>query len=176
MTETLQLHTSALSRRSFLVTTGGASIAVAFGGLPDDAFGATVAPAAKGNYKPNAWVTIAADGTVSMIWPASEMGQGVMPSMPVLVAEDMDADWRKVRIVQAPADAKNYGNPGFGGAQVTGGSRTTPGYYQMLRLVGAQTRKIILASPAGGLNLPVGEVAAAPHKHRPNRPPRTPRH
>ncbi|HEX9462384.1 MAG TPA: molybdopterin cofactor-binding domain-containing protein [Alphaproteobacteria bacterium] len=164
MTETLQLHTSALSRRSFLVTTGGASIAVAFGGLPDDAFGATVAPAAKGNYKPNAWVTIAADGTVSIISPASEMGQGVMTSMPVLVAEDMDADWRKVRIVQAPADAKNYGNPGFGGAQVTGGSRTTPGYYQMLRLVGAQTRKIILASAAGMLNVPVSELTTEPNK------------
>ena len=164
MTETLQVQTSALSRRSFLVTVGGASIAVAFGSLPEDAFGAAAANAAKGNYKPNAWVTIATDGTVSIISPASEMGQGVMTSMPVLIAEDMDADWNKVRIVQAPADAKNYGNPGFGGAQLTGGSRTTPGYYEKLRLVGAQTRKIILASAAGVMNVPASELTTEPSK------------
>jgi isoquinoline 1-oxidoreductase beta subunit len=164
MTETLQLHTSALSRRSFLVSVGGTGIAVAFGGLPHDAFGAAVAPAAEGNYRPNAWVTIAADGTVTIISPASEMGQGVMTSMPMLIAEDMDADWRKVRIVQAPADAKNYGNPGFNGVQLTGGSRTTPGYYERLRLVGAQARKIILASAADMLNVPASELTTEPNK------------
>ena len=76
----------------------------------------------------------------------------------------MDADWRKVRIVQAPSDAKNYGNPGFGGVQLTGGSRTTPGYYDMLRLVGAQTRKVILASAAGMLNVPVSELTTEPNR------------
>jgi isoquinoline 1-oxidoreductase beta subunit len=164
MTETLQLRTSALSRRSFLVAVGGTVIAVAFGSLPDAALGAVVAPSATSNYRPNAWVTIAADGTVTIISPASEMGQGVMTSMPVLIAEDMDADWQKVRIVQAPADAKSYGNPGFGGAQLTGGSRATPGYYEKLRLVGAQTRKIILASAAGMLNVPATELTTEPSK------------
>ncbi len=164
MTETLEFQTRALSRRSFLITTGGASVVVAFGGLPEDAFGATVAAAAKGGYKPNAWVTIAADGTVSIISPASEMGQGVMTSMPLLIAEDMDADWKKVRIIQAPADAKNYGNPKFGGAQLTGGSRTTPGYYELLRTVGAQTRKVLLASAAGMMNVPVDELTTEPNK------------
>src|SRR5258708_12350140 len=125
MTETLQLPPVAFSRRSFLVTTGGASIAVAFGGLPDDAFGATVAPAAKGNYKPNAWVTIAADGTVSIISPASEMGQGVMTSMPVLVAEDMDADWRKVRLAQPPPAPQNYFTPPSPRTQLPRASRPT---------------------------------------------------
>jgi len=161
---TLDIQTQALSRRSFLITTGGASFAIAFGSLPEDAFAAVISPAAKGGYKPNAWVTIADDGTVSIISPASEMGQGVMTSMPLLIAEDMDADWNKVRIVQAPADAKNYGNPGFGGAQLTGGSRTTPGYYKLLRTVGAQTRKVLLASAAATMNVPVDELTTEPNK------------
>lgn len=164
MTETLQLHTSALSRRSFLITVGSAGIAVAFGGLTDSALGATMAPTAEGDFQPNAWVNIAADDTVSIISPASEMGQGIMTTLPLLIAEDMDADWDKVRIVQAPSDAKKYGNPGFYGVQLTGGSESTRGYYELLRLVGAQTRKIILASAAGMLKVPVRELATEPNK------------
>jgi isoquinoline 1-oxidoreductase subunit beta len=164
MRNTLILHTGALSRRSFLVTVGGTGVGVAFGTLPDDAFSADALPAADGGYRPNSWVLVSADDTVSIISPASEMGQGVMTSLPLLVAEDMDADWNKVRIVQAPADAKNYGNPGFGGAMLTGGSRATPGYYEKLRLVGAQTRKIILATAASVLNVPVDELSTEPNK------------
>ena len=158
-----RIQVSPLTRRSFLVSVGGVSVAVAFGSRPGEAFGAAVAPAMDKGLAPNAWVTISADGTVSIISPASEMGQGVMTSMPLLIAEDMDADWSKVRIVQAPADAKNYGNPGFGGAQLTGGSRTTPGYYEKLRLVGAQTRKVILASAADMMKVPVDELTTEPN-------------
>ncbi len=158
MTQTPQLHATALSRRSFLVTVGGTSIAVAFGSFPTDVF------AAEADYRPNAWVSIGNDGMVTLLSPASEMGQGVMTSMPLLIAEDMDADWSKVRVVQSSADAKTFGNPGFGGAMLTGGSRTTPGYYEKLRLVGAQTRLILVASAAGILNVPVSELTTEPHK------------
>jgi isoquinoline 1-oxidoreductase beta subunit len=158
----ISVSTSALTRRSFLVSAGGLSVAVAFGGLAADGFGAVMAPASDGTYKPNVWVSIADDGTISIISPASEMGQGVMTSMPLLIAEDMDADWTKVRIIQAPVN-KDYGNPKFGFAQLTGGSRTTPGYYQELRLVGAQTRKVILASAADLLKVPVGELMTEPN-------------
>jgi isoquinoline 1-oxidoreductase beta subunit len=158
-----QIQARPLTRRSFLVSAGGIGVAVAFGAFPDEVFGAAIAPEMDKGMTPNAWVTIGADGTVSIISPASEMGQGVMTSMPLLIAEDMDADWSKVRIVQAPADAKNFGNPGFGGAQLTGGSRTTPGYYEKLRLVGAQTRKVILASAADVMKVPVGELTTEPN-------------
>src|SRR5687767_2096651 len=133
----LQIRADALSRRSFLVTVGGVGIAVTFGGLSQEAWGAA---SAAGDYRPNAWVTIAGDGTVTIMSPASEMGQGIMTTLPLLIAEDMDADWDRVRIVQAPSDAETYGNPGFYGIQLTGGSESTRGYYEMLRLVGAQTR------------------------------------
>lgn len=163
MTEDMQIQSQALSRRSFLVTVGATSFAVGFGSLSDAAFAATGGAAAKG-YQPNAFVTIATDGTVTIVAPAVEMGQGVKTSMPLLIAEDMDADWKKVRIVQAPADAKNYGNPNFGGLQLTGGSQTTPGFYEKLRLVGAQTRKVILANAATTLNVPVDELSTEPNQ------------
>ncbi|KXF75723.1 carbon monoxide dehydrogenase [Paramesorhizobium deserti] len=162
MTKTAKLHSRTISRRSFLITAGGFGVVVAFGGLPGNALGATVAPAAEGNYHPNAWVSIAADGIVSIMSPASEMGQGIMTTLPLLIAEEMDADWDKVRIVQAPSDADTYGNPGFYGVQLTGGSESTRGYYDLLRLIGAQTRKIIQASAAGMLNVSASELTTEP--------------
>lgn len=162
MTDQLHVQTRSLSRRSFLITVGGTGVAVAFSGLAKDASAAVPTLVAEGTYRPNVWVTIAADGIVTIVCPASEMGQGVMSTLPLLIAEDMDADWEKVRVIQAPADAKNYGNPGFYGIQITGGSETTRGYYTKLRLVGAQTRKILLASAAGILKVPVGELVTEP--------------
>ncbi len=162
MTVSFKPRATALSRRSFLVSLGGAGVAVAFGGVPSPAQASAVAGATSGDFAPNAWVTIAADGMVSIISPASEMGQGVMTSLPLLIAEDMDADWEKVRVVQAPSDAEKYGNPGFYGIQLTGGSETMRGYYQLLRLVGAQTRKVLLAAAAERLNVPLAELGTEP--------------
>ncbi|MGO6998618.1 molybdopterin cofactor-binding domain-containing protein [Rhizobium leguminosarum] len=164
MTKTSLPRAVALSRRSFLVTVGGTAVTVAFASLSSVALEAATAQAATGDFTPNVWVTIASDGIVSIISPASEMGQGVMTSVPLLIAEDMDADWDMVRIVQAPADAEKYGNPNFRGAQLTAGSDTTRGYYLPLRLVGAQTRKILLAIAADRLNLPVGELTTEPSR------------
>jgi isoquinoline 1-oxidoreductase subunit beta len=164
MSNKLAVSTSVLSRRSFMVTVGSTGLGIAFGSLPAGAFGADPVLAGSGGYQPNAWVVLAADDTVTIVSAASEMGQGVMTSLPLLIAEEMDADWSKVRIVQAPADAKNYGNPGFGGAMLTGGSRSTPGYYDKLRLVGAQTRQVVLATAAGMLNVPIAELSTAPNQ------------
>lgn len=144
-------------RRRFMVTAGGFGIAVAFG-APD-----ALAQAARPSpLKPNAWVMIEASGLVTIVSPAAEMGQGVMTALPALIAEDMDADWRMVRVVQAPADARSYGNPLFGGAQVTGGSRTTQGYYLPLRIVGAQTRAILIAAAAEPWTVPAAELSTEP--------------
>ncbi len=164
MIPTQRSQSRALSRRSFLVTTGGLGIAVALGGLPDLAYGATPAAAAAGDFRPNAWITIATDGTVSIIAPSVEMGQGIMTTLPLLVAEELDADWNRVRVVQAPSDAENYGNPGFYGIQLTGGSESTRGYNALLRLTGAQTRLILMAAAAGLLNVPTVELTTEPHK------------
>ena len=147
-----------LSRRSFMVTAGGFSAAVAFG----DSKAFAQAMKAGAPFKPNAWVTIGKDNVITIVSPAAEMGQGVMTAMPALVANDMDADWAKVKVVQAPADAKSYGNRLFGGAMVTGGSRTTQGYYQPLRIVGAQTRAILIAAAAEQWKVPAAELTTEP--------------
>lgn len=162
MPKAVKLHSRTISRRSFLITVGGFSVAVAFAGPTKNAFSATPAPAVEGNYRPNTWVTIASDGTVTILSPASEMGQGIMTTLPLLIAEEMDADWDDVRIVQAPSDAETYGNPGFYGIQLTGGSESTRGYYETLRLVGAQTRMVLLTSAAAMLRVPVQELATEP--------------
>jgi isoquinoline 1-oxidoreductase beta subunit len=146
-----------LSRRAFLATTGGVSVAVAFGGLSGTALAQGAAM-----LKPNAWVTIAANGTITIMAPAAEMGQGVMTALPAVLADELDADWKMVKVQQAPADAKSFGNPGFGGLQATGGSRTTQHYFQPLRMAGAQARQVLLAAAAEQWKVPVGELSTEP--------------
>ena len=162
MKNELNVHTRSISRRSFLITAGTVGIAVSYGNLPSQAFAATIATETAGNYNPNAWVTINHDGTVTIISPASEMGQGVMTTLPLLIADEMDAEWSKVKVVQSPSDAEKYGNPGFYGIQLTGGSETVRGYYEPLRLVGGQTRMILLHSAAEILDKPVTELTTEP--------------
>ena len=59
------------------------------------------------------WVSIAPDGTITIMSAATEMGQGSMTSLPLILAEELDADWAKVKIVTAPTIEAIYGNPGF---------------------------------------------------------------
>src|ERR1035437_8646968 len=96
-----KIQTHALSRRSFLVVSGDVGVAVTFGSF-DDVQSADAA----GPFQPNAWVTIDSDGAVTIMSPASEMGQGAMTALPAMVAGDLDADWNKVRVVQSPDDVK----------------------------------------------------------------------
>lgn len=148
------VETRALSRRSFLVSSGGVGVAVAFGALPDLASAAT----GNGTFGATAWVGIGTDGTVTIMAPASEMGQGVMTVLPLMIAEELDVDWRKVRTVQSPSLDKIYGNPAWGGKLITYGSSTVFGYWDKLRLAGAQARKVLLVSAASSWKVPVEEL------------------
>lgn len=154
------LSLARLSRRGFLLSCGGMAVAVAFGGLA----GAREAWAQAATYPPNAWVRVGADGLVTIYSPASEMGQGVMTAMPLLLAEEMDLDWARVRVEQAPADPAVFGNPLFGGNLTTGGSRTTQGYYDVIRLAGLQARYALMAAAARIWGVHVLEVSTAPHR------------
>ncbi len=149
------VETRTLSRRSFLVSSGGVGIAVAFGALPDMASAA----AEDGTFNATAWVAVGIDGTVTIMAPASEMGQGVMTVLPLIVAEELDVDWHKVRTVQSPSNAAVYGNPAWGGKLITYGSSTVFGYWDKLRLAGAQARKVLLVSAAASWNVPVAELS-----------------
>src|SRR5256886_1597836 len=91
------------------------------------------------------------------------MGQGVMTAMPLLIAEEMDLDWGRVRVEQAPYNPKLFGNPLFGGNMLAGASRTTRGYYEVMRLAGMQARQIMIQSPALKWDVPAGELGTEPN-------------
>jgi isoquinoline 1-oxidoreductase subunit beta len=148
-------NTLALSRRSFLVSSGAFSVAVAFGSGLDAATAA--AP-----FDPNAWVTISEDNIVTIVAPMVEMGQGVRTSLPLILAEDLDADWSRVRISETPDNDKVYGNPIFNNQLTTVGSFSVTGYYEKLRLAGAQARKILIANAAAAWNMPADELTTEP--------------
>ncbi len=151
-------HGVELTRRRFLGTTG-LTFGLAFSGSAVTLFDA-LAEAAR--FQPNAWIRIGADDIVTLIAPAAEMGQGAFTSLPMLIAEELDADWGKVRVEQAPAE-KQYGNPLFGGIMATGGSRSARGYFTPLRLVGAQSRRVLLMNAAEHWGVPVGELSTKPN-------------
>ena len=95
-----------ISRRRFLAGAGGLTFCVAIGSDGIRLVSEAQASAAR---TINAWVRIAPDGVVTILSAGAEMGQGSMTSLPLIVAEEMDADWSKVAIEWAPADAGVYG-------------------------------------------------------------------
>ena len=108
------------------------------------------------------WVTIASNGMISIMSPAAEMGQGSKTSLPRILAEELDADWKDVRIVPAPPSDAIYGNPGFLGMMYTAGSTAVFGYFAQLRLFGAQVRRVLLDNAAQKWNVPVDELTTEP--------------
>ena len=138
-----------VDRRTFLKVSATAGGGLVVGGYLRnliDADPATVAAA--GLFEPNVWVKIAADDSVTIMLSQLEMGQGVMTSMPMLVAEELDADWKKIKTEWTPADAK-YGNPNFGGIQLTAGSNSVRGMWQILRTAGGTARAMLVTAAAG---------------------------
>jgi isoquinoline 1-oxidoreductase subunit beta len=113
---------------------------------------------------PLAFVSIGEDGTVTIVIHRSEMGQGVRTSMAMIVADELEADWKRVRIVQAPGDQKRFGN------QDTDGSRSTRHFFGPMRRVGAAARTMLEEAAAARWNVPVSEVEAQNHEviHRPS--------
>src|SRR5262249_61783173 len=111
----------------------------------------------------NPWVSIAPDGTITIMSAATEMGQGSMTSLPLIVAEELDADWSNVRIVPAPPIEAIYGNPGFGYAMMyTAASNAVTSYFQQLRTFGAQVRRVLLDNAAKHWSVPVEEFTTDP--------------
>mgnify|MGYP000055674280 FL=1 len=115
-------------------------------------------------WTPNAFIRISADNFVTVIVGAAEIGQGTMTSVPMIVAEELDADWERVSWEQSPASAITYGNPfwqaegGLGeldqaGLQITAASTTVRGYYTSQRQAGAAVREMLLAAAAEQLGV-----------------------
>jgi isoquinoline 1-oxidoreductase subunit beta len=108
------------------------------------------------------WVSIATDGSITIMSAATEMGQGSMTALPLIIAEELGADWSKVRVVPAPPIDRIYGNPGFGGMMYTAGSNAVTSYYRPLRMLAAQVRRVLLDNAASRLGVPIEELTTEP--------------
>lgn len=104
------------------------------------------------------FVKIAPDGWVTVVAKHIELGQGATMGLAAIVAEELDADWSKVRIEQAPANAKVYGNTVMGGIQGTGGSTAIANSWTQLRTAGASARAMFVQAAAKSWNVPAGEI------------------
>jgi isoquinoline 1-oxidoreductase beta subunit len=151
---------SVLSRRQVMIGAAGLTFAVALTRV-DDAFAAVSAVEMTGRPL-SPWVSIMSDGTISIMSPATEMGQGSTTSLPLIIAEELDADWSKVRIVPAPPIEALYGNPGFAGQMYTAGSNAVTSYFRPLRIFGAQVRRVLLDTAANKLGVPAAELTTEP--------------
>ena len=151
------IRTSELSRRQVMI--GAAGLSVAFAIRPADA--AVLATERAGQVM-SPWISIGTDGTITIMSAATEMGQGSMTALPLIIAEELDADWAKVRIVPAPPLDHIYGNPGFAGMMYTAGSNAVTSYYVPLQIVGAQARRVLLDNAAHKWGVPVEELTTGP--------------
>ena len=158
-----QIRIEKISRRSVLKGLGIAGgLVLAAPVMSRQAFAAYQTGAGKMPHgtvvDPRVFVAIAADGTVTIVAHRSEMGTGVRTSLPLIVAEEMEADWSRVKVVQAHGDEVKYGN------QDTDGSRSTRHYLIPMRQIGASARAMLEAAAAKRWGVPVTEVKAVNHE------------
>ncbi len=113
---------------------------------------------------PLVFVAIAADGAVTILCHRAEMGQGVRTSLPMVIADEMDADWNRVTVKQAWAEETRFGN------QDTDGSRSVRHFFMPMRRVGAAARAMLVSAAASQWQVPESEVEASNHElvHKPS--------
>ena len=113
-------------------------------------------------FAPNAFVRIDRQGKVSIVSPMAEMGQGVYTALPMLVAEELDADMSNVTVEHSPPSDKLYGNAFLGGVQTTGNSSSIRAFYLPLRQAGAAARAMLVAAAAEKLNVDASALITEP--------------
>jgi isoquinoline 1-oxidoreductase beta subunit len=143
-----------VNRRDFLKITGlaGGGLALAFyirtGGS------AAADTMTKGEFAPNAFIRIAPSGAVTIVSKQPEMGQGVKTSLPMIIAEQLEVNWKDITIEQGDFDEKKYGT------QNAGGSRSTPTNYDNFHLLGATARTMLVEAAAQTWGVPASECRA----------------
>ncbi len=151
-------------RRAFLKNAGAASAAALTIGFEwtvaaKRALASSPAtPAGGAAFAPNAFLRVGADGSVTVIAKHVEMGQGAYTGIATIVAEELDADWERVRVESAPADATRYANLAFGTMQGTGGSSAMANSWMQLREAGAKARAVLVAAAAKEWHVPPSEL------------------
>jgi isoquinoline 1-oxidoreductase beta subunit len=163
-----QMANTSVTRRRFVVSSasaaGGLAISVAFAGLADaasigaQAWGADIAP-----NEINAFLAINPDGSILIRSPHNEMGQGAITALPMIVAEELECDWSKVKVEYA-SSARNLRDHNVYGDMVTAGSRGVRTTWQMLLQAGASARVRLIQAAARRWNVPEAECEAANSK------------
>jgi isoquinoline 1-oxidoreductase beta subunit len=144
----IQRNSEAVSRRALLSAGVAGGFVLGFH-LPVRAFNEPAQPPDEtaGKLAPNALIRIDPSGKTTLVMPQVEMGQGVYTSLPMILAEELDADFSRVALEHAPPSDKLYGNPVFG-IQATGNSNSVRAWWKPLRVAGASTRAMLVQAAA----------------------------
>ena len=149
-----------LNRRAFIVGAGAAGLTLGYAGTPGlfgEAQAATAAaPAAAANFAPSVWYAIGPDGLVTVTCGKADMGQHIASTMAQIIAEELGADWRDMRIQLASNDPK-FNDPVLG-AQITGGSWSTMMNFDAMSRAGAAGRIALTEAAAGMMGVPASEL------------------
>ncbi len=109
-------------------------------------------------FAPNAFIRVGADDVVTVLSKHIEFGQGPFTGLATLVAEEMDADWSKMRVEHAPSDPTDLQQPRVRPVQGTGGSTAIANSYEQMRKAGATARALLVSAAAEAWNVPAGEI------------------
>jgi isoquinoline 1-oxidoreductase subunit beta len=147
--------TSDLSRRSFLVGSAAAGLALGYAGVPG-LVGADAALAATAHFDPSVWYSIAPDGLVTVTCGKADMGQHIASTMAQIISEELGSNWKDMRVQLASNDPK-FNDPVLG-AQITGGSWSTMMNYDAMSRAGAAGRIALTEAAAASMGVPAGEL------------------
>lgn len=156
-------NSNPISRRGFLKGSAllGSGLVVAFV-LPGAHRFAMGAENQGEVFAPNAFLRIGNDNSVTVLLGHSEMGQGIWTGLTMLIAEELDADWSKIRVEHSPASAADYGLAAFGGMQITGGSTSTWMEFDRYRQAGAAARLMLIDAAARRFNVAPSTLRTEP--------------
>ena len=157
-------HGPTLDRRTFLRVTALAGGGLLLAPVLEPLDRVLAATPAAGAATLGEFIRITADGAITIVAKNPEIGQGIKTMLPMLIADELGADWADVRVEQAPSDPARFGD------QFAGGSRATPGNWDGLRRVGAAGRQMLVSAAAATWKVPESECTAAASAvtHRPS--------